>query len=629
MAVRRTIAGLLLALAFLALVELPLRLIPLERWEPEFAGSRSFPLFVKGSGIPGGRWSTNPHFKGSLNAQSFAVNKAPGVLRVFVLGGSAAYGYPLTEEFGFTGYLRRALAAALPGGYEIVNVAGMSYGSHRVLDILAEVLTHEPDLVVVYSGNNEYIERNLLPRPRDSKPEINRVRDLFRHLQIYRLLRLGILRARPGLLAGPVGEDITDLRARPVSRGQAERSAENDREILVNYQNNLEAMARILNERQVKGVFCTVPVNLTGWPPDRTPVPALATTQARRWDTAIRAAESALLGDDTPVALEQARAALALAPEHAYTAYIAAKAEFLGGERQRARELFLLARDRDPRVLRALSTYNTVIRGLAGDRIAVADLEAELERRSPGGLPGTDFFVDYVHPTREGHRIIAKTLLPFVATTSASPGVLAEAVRLIKEDTTQVTDPRLIAFERYAQAMTLQQSGSMREAAALYREVLNVSPTGEAYMNLASILYRESGDLRDAKALLEQGLALEPGNGPLIMDYATLLFIAGEYSRAAEYFRKALGLNPLYAAANACLGHIALQAGRPREAVAEFETAVAKGHETADLYRDWSEAARRLGLAREAAQYAERARELEAGAPAPSAPFGIALPEAR
>ena len=564
-----------------------------------------------------------------MNAQSFAIDKAPGVLRVFVLGGSAAYGYPLTEEFGFTGYLRRALSGALPGGYEIVNVAGMSYGSHRVLDILEEVLTYDPDLVVVYSGNNEYIEHNVLPPPRERTSAMSRVRDVVRHLSSYRLLRLGIQRAAPGVLAGPVGEDITDLRARPVSRGRAERSVENDREILANYRHNLQAMASMLERKKVAAVFCTIPVNLSGWPPDRSPLPALPATVFREWETALRNAEKALLNEDGPVSLAMSRAALALSSDHAYTAYIAAQAELLAGGRLRALELFRLARDLDPRVLRALSPFNAVVRGLAGVEVAVADLETAFERRSPGGLPGEDLFVDYVHLTRDGHRITAEELLPFVATAGVSPGVLADAAHLIEEDRSRVTDPQLLAFERYAQALTLQQNGRMREAAALYRAVLDVVPIAEAFMNLAGILYRETGDLQQAKSLLVQALALEPGSGPLVMDYATVLFIAGDYPQAAEYFRKALGLNPLYASANACLGHIALNDARPAEAVSEFAAAAAKGHETADLYRDWSEAERRLGRTQDAARHAQRARELETAAPAASSPFGIALPEAR
>ena len=120
------------------------------------------------------------------------------------------------------------------------------------------------------------------------KPEINRVRDLLRHVQIYRLLRMSILRARPELLADDAGSDITDLRARPVSRGQAERSAQNDREILGNFQHNLEAMARMLKEKGVRGVFCTVPVNLTDWPPDRTPARTTPRSRPRPAPSAIR-----------------------------------------------------------------------------------------------------------------------------------------------------------------------------------------------------------------------------------------------------------------------------------------------------------------------------------------------------
>ncbi len=41
---------------------------------------------------------------------------------------------------------------------EVINVGGISYASYRIAAILDEVLQHEPDLVVIYMGHNEFLE---------------------------------------------------------------------------------------------------------------------------------------------------------------------------------------------------------------------------------------------------------------------------------------------------------------------------------------------------------------------------------------------------------------------------------------------------------------------------------------
>ena len=156
-------AGVAVFLLIVLLFEMLLGLAGLEEHDRKFAPRSSYPVFTAGEGAGADLLVTSSHFRGFLNYQEFAARKAEGVRRVFVVGGSAAYAWPYGEEYGFTGYLRRALEKVSPGGFEIINAAGMSYGSHRVLDVLGDVVLHDPDLVVVYSGNNEYVERNVLP----------------------------------------------------------------------------------------------------------------------------------------------------------------------------------------------------------------------------------------------------------------------------------------------------------------------------------------------------------------------------------------------------------------------------------------------------------------------------------
>ncbi len=80
----------------------------------------------------------------------------PG-LRVVVLGESAAMGDP-APAFGFAPQLEVLLRAAYPGiSVEVVNAAMTAIDSSVIVDIARSIARLNPDVVVVYMGNNEAI----------------------------------------------------------------------------------------------------------------------------------------------------------------------------------------------------------------------------------------------------------------------------------------------------------------------------------------------------------------------------------------------------------------------------------------------------------------------------------------
>ena len=43
--------------------------------------------------------------------------------------------------------------------WEVINAGLLSYGSYRVAMVMEELITYEPDLFIVYTGHNEFLER--------------------------------------------------------------------------------------------------------------------------------------------------------------------------------------------------------------------------------------------------------------------------------------------------------------------------------------------------------------------------------------------------------------------------------------------------------------------------------------
>ncbi|MFH0907343.1 MAG: hypothetical protein V1929_01090 [bacterium] len=83
--------------------------------------------------------------------------KAPGVIRVFVLGESAAMGEP-QSEFGLSRFLEILLADRAPGKrFEVVNAAMTAINSHVIVEIAHDLAVFQPDCFVLYMGNNEVV----------------------------------------------------------------------------------------------------------------------------------------------------------------------------------------------------------------------------------------------------------------------------------------------------------------------------------------------------------------------------------------------------------------------------------------------------------------------------------------
>ena len=126
----------------------------------------------------------------TFNRQAFQVRKPRNGLRLFCLGGSSAYGFPWGAEESFTAVLGELLAAAHPDRQvEAINVAGISYAMHRLRIVAREIVRYAPDVVMVYSGHNEFIEPAFFNALKQRQRTLNRVELALARLRIYSAAR--------------------------------------------------------------------------------------------------------------------------------------------------------------------------------------------------------------------------------------------------------------------------------------------------------------------------------------------------------------------------------------------------------------------------------------------------------
>src|SRR5262249_28676670 len=83
--------------------------------------------------------------------------KAPNTFRIFVLGESAAMGFP-DPSGSFGRVLETMLRDRYPGmNFEVVNAAMVAINSHVLLQIARQCAECQPDLMIVHLGNNEVV----------------------------------------------------------------------------------------------------------------------------------------------------------------------------------------------------------------------------------------------------------------------------------------------------------------------------------------------------------------------------------------------------------------------------------------------------------------------------------------
>ncbi len=144
--------------------------------DPFVGFESSIPLFVEQN--QGGQvfMRTAPGKLSFFNWQGFAKQKPEGTQRIFCLGGSTTFGRPYDDRTSFAGWLREMLPLADRGRrWEVINAGGISYASYRVAALMDELVGYSPDLFIVYTGHNEFLEERTYRELQSQQPGLRRV----------------------------------------------------------------------------------------------------------------------------------------------------------------------------------------------------------------------------------------------------------------------------------------------------------------------------------------------------------------------------------------------------------------------------------------------------------------------
>lgn len=509
------------------------------------------------------------------------LTKEKNTIRIFILGSSAALGDP-NPSFGFGRILEKMLHARYPQiRFEIINTAMTAINSHAVLPIASECLTKQPDLFVLYMGNNEVagpFGAGSVVTPYAS--------NLF------------FIRAQLSLLNWKVGQWIQNLTDRPDSNA-AQPQQGKDMEVFSeknyvrfddprlqnvysHFQSNLDAIVSECVKAGVPLLICTLGTNLKDFPPLASlHDPQLSGDRLNTWNAlyqkGIEAENEKRFSDATDFFLH----AETIDARYAELNYRLGRCALQQENYQAAKEYFLRARDMDAFRFRADTEINRILRTSASNRettrIYSVDVENILEASSENQIPGGDLFYKHVYLTFHGNYLVARSLLDAIESAlpeSSLPEPRADILterdakeRLAYTLWDRYQSLKAIVLQTSAYPFTEQidhaehlqqmkaETGAMEKIMTFhlihqhksqYQKALDESPSDwQLHYNFGRLLMAAKFQIEAVTqfTIVTQSI---PHHPEAFFDLGVAYLESGDYKNAIEYFQQTLTMQPDY-----------------------------------------------------------------------------------
>jgi lysophospholipase L1-like esterase len=387
--------------------------------DPFVGFSAIHPLFVLSD--DGTRYEIPKSRQRFFCAESFPAHKADGEFRIFCLGASTVQGRPFAIETSYTTWLEISLNAAQPEvHWDVVNCGGISYASYRLIPILKEVLAYHPDLIILDTGHNEFLEARSFASIKDRNSVVHAALAAASRLRSFTLLREGYLQLRGKSSAAaandrPVLPDEVDALL-DYQNGLAEyhRDPAWRAALIREFDVNLHTLVRIAHDAGVPLLLVNPCSNLRDFPPFKSEHrDGLTRSELEQWNSLCAQAGEHLggTGDELRDAIACLEQACGIDPDYAETFYHLGHCYQAAHRLDDARRMFEQARDLDICPLRILQPMSDSLLSVAGETGApLLDAQALFEGLSRDGIVGDQWLIDHVHPTIPGHQVLADAL---------------------------------------------------------------------------------------------------------------------------------------------------------------------------------------------------------------------------
>lgn len=342
-----------------------------------------------------------------LTPDLFLRAKTSSTFRVLCLGESSTAGFPFECQVPFPQQLRQILTEAYPDKHiEVLNAGMAAISSHVIVDLLPELLETSPDLVLVYTGHNEFygVYGSATALPAGGNDAVVRASLAIQKTRIGQMLRRAVNVLRPS----PPESTATEVLMRRVVGDQGiVLGSQRYVRTMESFRKNLERIADACAQRKIPVIFGTLVCN------DRDQVPFRSEADTGNGTgpllhAAVVQGETLLNAGNWKDAAEAFAGVFRITPSSADGDFGMARALMMKGDTVAARAYFLEARDRDVMRFRASTEANRIIAAVAREKGAgLVDFADIMAARSAGRVIGREWMCDHLHPTPQGYYVMA------------------------------------------------------------------------------------------------------------------------------------------------------------------------------------------------------------------------------
>lgn len=344
------------------------------------------------------------------NIEFFKKKKDANTIRMFVLGESAALGFPYPNNISFQRMLKYELQKNNPQkNIEIINLSLTAINSYTFYDFGKELAKYQPDAILIYGGHNEYYGALGIASANTfgNNPFIVRTIIRLRQTRLVQLLEQithafkgdGIDKQSDNLMRYVVKNQLIKYQSDIFNKG------------IEQFEHNMYDLTSLFSKENIPVFWSTVSTNLKDQYPFRSIVSEK--TDSTTYYNLLQTARQSFDNGDIKAAESILTLLYNRDPSNADCAFLMGKVKLESGENEQAYNYFNDAKQKDGLRFRAPDEINEIIHRLAGKfkNIYRVDSEAGFRTESAYHIPGYKLLLEHVHPTIEGHRLIAKCFL--------------------------------------------------------------------------------------------------------------------------------------------------------------------------------------------------------------------------
>ncbi len=533
--------------------------------DPLVGFSGNIPLYVETSAENGSVTMTTAENKTDwFNKQSFPKIKPKYGYRIFCVGGSTTVGRPYRHNTSFCGWLEQYLKRSDPGrNWEVINAGGVSYASYRVTRLMTELVQYQPDMFIVYSGQNEFLEHRSYGKLKVLPYWLTYSDAMLSKTRTYAAVKMVVdavesdtdLNNKPFEMSDEVDEVLTHTLG-PTSY---HRDLELKQQIIHHYRSNLERMVNIARQADSEIVFINPASNLKDMSPFKSEhKEGLSESLLRDWNYLYQKGHDKLQKGNYGSALEDFMQAREVDDQYADLHYRIGQVQFELENYEQAEESFWRAVDEDVAPLRILSEMRDVVSDVAEwNALPLIDFQKVIKRayedENKHSVFGKEYFLDHVHPTIKSNQLLGFELFDKLTTLN----VVSPTVPLDENDIDDITQQVISKIDKEQQRRALMKLGRVFDWAGKFEEAFSI--------------FKLSVETVKADAF-----------GYNMM--AKTAYRAGQYDEAVKYFHEALKIDPTVAKSYAFLGNIMRQKVRIKEAAKYYEEAVRLSIDDVSVY---------------------------------------------